>query len=348
MKLAIGIATAGPSLPWEETVEFVREAERMGVDFAWSGEAWLRDAFTPLAFLAACTSRIRLGTAIAVVGTRTPGMLAMTAMTLSEISGGRFSLGLGASGPQVIEGVHGFEFAGQLERLEETAAIVRQAFAGRPLEHAGKHYALPRPGGDTTRPLRVGPRISHDAPIYVGAMSPAGLRLTGRIADGWIGHHFVPEGAEAYLGPLREGARAAGRSLSDLDLQAGGWLEFGNDLEALIDSRRSYLAHSIGAMGSASKNYYQQVYSRAGHEAVSREIQGLWLAGDRDAACKAVPDELVLQSQLIGDEQRLQQRIELFRSLGIGTLRIQPAGATSRDQLATLERAVALVRSLAP
>ncbi|MBW2497150.1 MAG: LLM class flavin-dependent oxidoreductase [Deltaproteobacteria bacterium] len=346
MKIAIGIAGTGPSLSWEETVDFVREAESLGVDFAWSSEAWIRDAFTPLAYLAACTSRVRLGTAIAVVGTRTPGMLAMTAMTLSELSQGRFSLGLGASGPQVIEAVHGFEFAGQLGRIEESAAIVRKAFAGERLEYVGKYYALPRPGGAASRALRVGPRVSHVAPIYVGAMSPAGLRLTGRIADGWIGHHFVPEAAESYLAPLREGADAAGRALDSLDLQAGGWVEFGEDLDALIDSRRAYLAHSIGAMGTATKNYYHDVYARAGFEVIAREIQSLWLAGERDKAVAAVPDELVLQSQLIGNEARLRERVDLMRSLGIRTLRVQPAGSTAREQLETLERTIAVVRSL--
>ena len=345
MRIAVTLAGPGPALPWHDVITYVEEAERLGADDAWSAEAWARDAITPLAYLAARTSRIRLGTGILAVGTRTPAMTAMTASTLCEISGGRFALGLGASGPQVIEGVHGFEFKGQLERLKETIDIARVVFRGDPLTYQGDHYALPRPGGEARRPLRGG--IPCDPPaIYVGAMSPAGLRLTGAAADGWLGHHFIPEAAAVYLDPLREGAKSAGRTLEDLDLQAGGWIEFGDDLEALVDSRRAYLAFNLGAMGSARKNFYNDVYVRAGFEDAALEIQKLWLSGKRDDARKAVPDEMVLQSQLIGDESRLRERFALFRSLGIDTIRLQPAGANVREQVANLERAIALVRSL--
>jgi len=346
MKTSIGIVGAGPARTWPETVRFVLEAERLGVDYAWSAEAWGQDAVTPLAYLAARTERIFLGTGIMAVGARSPGLTAMTATSLAEMCDGRFALGLGASGPQVIEGVHGFEFKGQLSRVRETVEIVRRAMTGDPLAYEGKHYVLPRPGGEARRPLRVGVRGEHAVPIYIGAMSPAGLRLTGEIADGWLGHHFIPEAAEVFLGPLREGARKSGRELGDLDLQAGAWVEFGDDLDALVESRRSYVAFSLGAMGSAKKNFYNDLYARAGFPEASREVQQLWLAGEHAKATALVPDEMVLQSQLIGSEARLRERIALYRDLGIDVLRLNPGGETLDQQLETLARAVRLVREV--
>ncbi len=348
MKISIGIAGNGPTLSWADTISYVEEAEGLGVDYAWSAEAWIRDAVAPLAFLAARTERIQLGTGIMTVGARTPGMVAMTATTLAEISDGRFILGLGASGPQVIEGVHGIPYPGQLERIRETAEIVRIGMTGEPLHYEGSHYALPRPGGAARRPLRVGVPGGIDVPIYLGAMSPAGLRLAGEIADGWIGHHFIPEAAEAYLGPLREGAGKAGRELADLELQAGGWVEFGDDLDALVESRRAYLAFSLGGMGSARKNFYNDVYVRAGFPDEAKEVQRLWLAGERDKATALVPDEMVLQSQLIGPESRFRERIARYRDLGIDVLRVSPAGKDLTESLETLGRAVDLVRSVCP
>jgi F420-dependent oxidoreductase-like protein len=348
MKIAIGLAGNGPTLSWADTVAYVQEAERLGVDYAWSAEAWIRDAVAPLAYLAAKTNRIHLGTGIMTVSARTPGMVAMTATTLAEVSDGRFILGLGASGPQVIEGVHGVPYVGQLERIRETAEIVRVGMTGEPLHYEGKHYTLPRPGGAARRPLRVGVPGGIDVPIYVGAMSPAGLRLTGEVADGWIGHHFIPEASEVYFAPLREGAKKAGRELSDLQLQAGGWVEFGDDLDALVESRRAYLAFNLGGMGSAKKNFYNDVYVRAGFPDEAKEVQRLWLAGERDKAASLVPDEMVLQSQLVGPESRFRERVALFDKLGIEVIRISPAGKDLAESLETLGRAVDVVRDVCP
>jgi F420-dependent oxidoreductase-like protein len=345
VKTAVGIAAAGVPLSWGDTLRFVEGAERLGVDFAWSAEAWGRDAATPLAYLAARTTRIWLGSGILQVSARTPTMTAMTALTLAELSGNRFALGLGASGPQVVEALHGIPFAGQLERVRETVEICRLAFRGEPIVYRGRHYVLPRPGG-AGRPLRVATHPNPRLPIYLGALSPAGLRLTGELADGWLGHHFVPEAAAAFFGPLAEGARKAGRRLGDLDLQAGGWVEFGDDLGALIQARRPYLAFSLGAMGSREKNFYTETYVRAGFQEPAREVQRLWLAGERDKAIAAVPAEMVRATQLIGTPAQVRERIGVYRELGITTLRLQPAGRDVREQLQTLERAVALVREV--
>ena len=235
--------TAGGRPPtWDETVSFVCEAERLGVEFAWSAEAWGSDAATPLAFLAAKTSSIQLGTAILQVTARTPVMTAMTALSLAQMSGGRFALGLGASGPQVVEALHGIPFKGQLGRVRECVEIIRLALRGERIEHKGHHYRLPLEGSDA-RPLRLmAPPEATAIPIYLAAMSPAGLELTGELADGWLGHSFVPEAADAYLGPLSAGAARAGRSMRDLDLQAGGALLIGEDVEGQVAARKPAVA----------------------------------------------------------------------------------------------------------
>jgi F420-dependent oxidoreductase-like protein len=210
MTLRVGLAT----LPYgPDAVELVRQAERLGVDSVWTAEFWAGDAFTPLAFVAAHTSTIKLGTAIAQLGARTPAMLAMTAQSLQALSGGRCLLGIGASGPQVMEGWHGIDFDRPVRRTRETIEIIRAITAGERLDHTGEVYRLPRPGGEG-RAIRSLMPPAH-IPIYVASLGPANLRLTGELADGWIGNSFLPESADVFLDPLREGATSAGRTLVD-------------------------------------------------------------------------------------------------------------------------------------
>ena len=340
--------TAGGRPPsWDETVTFVCEAERLGVDFAWSAEAWGSDAATPLAFLAAKTSRIRLGTAIMQVTARTPVMTAMTALSLAQMSGGRFSLGLGASGPQVVEALHGIPFTGQLGRMREVVEIVRKALRGERIEFTGKHFHLPLEGSEA-RPLRLMPSPDAAAiPIYLAAMSPRGLELTGELADGWLGHSFVPEAADAYLGPLAAGAQRAGRTLQELDLQAGGALMIGDDVEGLVKARKPGLAFSLGAMGSARKNFYADAYRRAGFEEETDAVQALWLDGKRDEATQRVTDEMVLRSQLVGNVEMIRERVCAYRDAGITTLRVAPEGRDLDERLESLAQVIALVRESA-
>src|SRR4051812_12253707 len=211
-------------------VEFVREAERLGVDSVWVPEFWAGDALTPLAYLAACTTRVRLATGIVQLGARTPAMLAMSALSLQALSGGRFVLGIGTSGPQVMEGWHGVRFDRPVRRTRETIEIIRKVSAGEPLSYDGELYVLPLPGGEG-RAIRSLMPPTH-VPIYVASLGPANLRLTGEMADGWIGNSFFPETASVFLDPIREGAAAAGRSLSDLDLTVSVGVEFTDDVEA--------------------------------------------------------------------------------------------------------------------
>ena len=242
MRTATTIEASGA--PWPETVDFVVEAERLGLDVCWVAEAWGSDAPSPLGYLAARTERILLGSGVMQLGTRTPAAIAQTALTLAMMSGNRFLLGLGSSGPQVIEGLHGVPFAHPLGRMRETVEVVRRVWSGEKVAYEGRHVTLPLPGGEA-RPMRVSVGPDPTIPIYLATLSPTMLRLTGEIADGWLGTSFVPEGAETSLGPMAEGAAAAGRSLGDLDLCQGAEVAFAEDddqLAAMLDDRRAGLA----------------------------------------------------------------------------------------------------------
>ena len=343
--MRVSIALRLASDDWQAASAYAVEAERLGVDCLWSAEAWGHDAATPLAFISARTSRIRLGTGIMQAGTRTPALVAMTAMSLNAMSGGRFLLGLGVSGPQVIEGWHGIRFERPVQRLRETVEIVRRAARGERLAYKGKIYELPLPGGEG-KALRSAARPQPEIPIYLATLSPRSLEMTGEIADGWLGTSFMPEHARVFLDHLEAGAVRAGRSLARLDLQAGGVVAFSDDVERLIPPRKPGLAFSLGAMGSRRHNFYNDAFKRAGYEDVAVEVQRLWLDGRREVATARVPDELVLKTNLLGTEAMVRKRLEAYRRAGITTLRVEPAGDSLDERLATLGRLLDLVRAL--
>jgi len=343
MRVAISFGLAIDD--WQAASDYVVEAERLGVDRVWSAEAWGHDAVTPLAFLAARTSRIRLGTGIMQAGTRTPALVAMTAMSLNAMSGGRFMLGLGVSGPQVIEGWHGIRFERPVQRMRETVEIVRRAARGERLAYKGKVYELPLPGGEG-KALRSAARPQPEIPIYLATLSPRSLEMTGEIADGWLGTSFMPEHARVFFDHLEAGAVRAGRSLAQLDLQAGGVVAFSDDVERLIPPRKPGLAFTLGAMGSRQHNFYNDAFKRAGYEDVAVEVQRLWLDDRREEAAARVPDELVLKTNLLGTEAMVRKRLEAYREAGITTLRVEPAGDSLDARLATLGRLLELVRAL--
>jgi len=343
MRVAIALRLANDD--WQAASAYAVEAERLGVDCLWSAEAWGHDAVTPLAFLAARTSRIRLGTGIMQAGTRTPALIAMTAMSLAAMSGGRFILGLGVSGPQVIEGWHGIRFERPVQRMRETVEIVLRAARGERLAYKGKIYELPLPGGEG-KALRSAARAQPEIPIYLATLSPRSLEMTGELADGWLGTSFMPEHARVFLDHLEAGAVRAGRSLAQLDLQAGGVVAFSDDVERLIPSRKPGLAFTLGAMGSRQHNFYNDAFKRAGYEDVAVEVQRLWLDGRREEAAARVPDELVLKTNLLGTEAMVRKRLEAYRQAGITTLRVEPAGDSLDARLATLGRLLELVRTL--
>jgi F420-dependent oxidoreductase-like protein len=273
-----------------EVIDFAVEAEKLGLDVCWVAEAWGADAPSALGFIAARTERMLLGSGVLQVGTRSPVAVAQTAITLSNLSGGRFLLGLGASGPQVIEGLHGVSFSRPLARMRETVEIVRQVFAGGKVSYSGTQFQIPRPGEAV--PMRLSTAAQHAIPIYLAALSPAMLRLTGEIADGWLGTSFVPEGAaDAYFTHLDTGLAAAGRSRADLDICQGAEVAFAADqdeLRGMVADRKKELAFSLGGMGSSSTNYYNQAYSRQGWAEVAAEVRERWQRGDRDGAAQLV------------------------------------------------------------
>ncbi|WP_333738703.1 LLM class flavin-dependent oxidoreductase [Streptomyces sp. IBSBF 2806] len=333
---------------WREIVDYVTEAEKVGLDICWVAEAWGSEAPSPLGYLAATTERMLLGSGIIQLGTRTPMAIARAAITLSQISQGRFLLGLGPSGPQVIEGLHGVPFARPLSRMRETVEIVRQAASGEKVSHLGREFQIPLPG--EAKPMRLSMRAEHDIPVYLATLSPKMLQLTGEIADGWLGTSFVPEGAkEAYFDHLDAGLAAAGRKRADLDICQGAEVAFVDDedeLRAMVAGRKKELAFSLGGMGSATTNYYNSAYSRQGWADVAAEIRTRWQAGDRDGAAGLVTDEMVLATTLIGTEDMVRERLRVWRDAGVDTVRFYPAGETLDDRVATLGRAIQLVRDI--
>jgi F420-dependent oxidoreductase-like protein len=328
--------------PWTDTVDFTIAADRFGVDFAWSAEAWGMETIAPLGYLAAVTDRIKLGTGIIQISARVPAMTAMTALSMALVSDDRFCLGLGVSGPQVVEGLHGVAFAKPLGRLKEYTAITRMAMNGERIIYDGEHYELPRPGGEG-KALKLSTPPKPDLPIYLATLGPKSLEFTGEAADGWLGTSFVAEHANVFLDPIRAGAESVGRSLDDIDIQVGGVFEVSDDIDGLLERHRPSLAFQLGAMGSASTNFYTAAYRRAGYEEAALEVQRLWVAGDKAAATAAVPDELVLSSNVIGDETMVKARIKAYADAGVNTIRLGVTGRGLSDRIAHLEQAVDLV-----
>ncbi|MEM7018195.1 MAG: LLM class flavin-dependent oxidoreductase [Pseudomonadota bacterium] len=344
MKISIGIGSAYYNgEDWDDLVDYTMAADRMGVDQAWSAEAWGMDAIVPLAYLAAKTENIKLGTGIIQISSRVPSMIAMTSQSLDTVSKGRFLLGLGVSGPQVVEGLQGAAFAKPLSRLRECVEILRIALRGEKLQYEGENYELPRPGGEG-KAIRLSQPPRPDLPIYLATLGPKSLQMTGELADGWLGTSFMPEHADVFLGDLQAGAEKAGRSLSDLDIQVGGYFEVGEDVERLINDRKPAMAFTLGAMGSAKTNFYNDAYCRAGYEDVAKEVQGLWIKGQREEAIRRVPDELVLKSNLVGTEDMVRERLKAFRNIGVQTLRLGTGGKTWAERTAALEEAVDLIK----
>ncbi|HKA15481.1 MAG TPA: LLM class flavin-dependent oxidoreductase [Myxococcota bacterium] len=341
--IAVGGPASGQASEFVRLAAFAVEAEKLGVDSAWSAEAWGYDAVSILAYLAAKTERLALGSGILQISARTPSMTAMTALALAALSGNRFILGLGASGPQVVEGLHGVPFAKPLSRLRETIEIVRLAFHGEPLRYAGAHHVLPRPGGEG-KALRLAQPANPNIPIYLATLTPKALELTGELADGWLGTSFTPEAAEAHLAHLRRGAERAGRTLADLSLCVGCAFAITDDPEPLFASQKRRMAFQLGAMGSAKTNFYNDAYRRGGFEDAGIEVQQLWIAGKREEAARRVPDDLILRTTLIGPESRIRERLRAYRAAGIGMMRIEPIGADDGARLDALGRAVELVR----
>ena len=333
-----------PRLPG--AVEFAVAAERIGVDSVWIPEVWGYDALTGLAYLAAKTTTLGLGTFVVQLGSRSPAMLATSALSLQELSDGRFRLGVGTSGPRVMEGWHGVRFRKPVETTRETIEILRTVSRGDRLEHPGEIYPLPLPDSDgvALKPM-VRPR---HVPVYVAAMGPRNLRLTGEMADGWLGNAFIPEAAEVFLGPLRDGAQRAGRSLADLDLVAPVAVEFHDDDASAGAAARRHAdgyAFTIGAMGTGGRNFYNDAFARLGYREQVGVVAELWRNGKRDEARAAVPIDLGRLTNLVGTPEGIAERVRRYQAVGITTLLAKLEGGYP-DQLTTLERLLGIVAGL--
>ncbi len=344
MQIAIEIGRVRPG-QLNLMTEWVQHAERVGVAMAFSAEAWWSDSVTPLAYLASQTSRIRLATGIMQTTARTPAMMAMTALTLHDMTGGRFALGLGTSGPQVVEGLHGLSYARPLTRLRETVEVCRLIFAGEKAEYQGKTIQLPLPDSQG-KALR----IDHEPveiPIYLATLGPNALQYTGEAANGWLGTTFSPDHAGAHLDYIREGAAKAGRTLSDLDLCVSARVEIGEDVEGMIARRKPVVAFNMGSMGSAKTNFYNAAMQRAGYAEDAQAIQALWLNRKREDAAAHVPDAMVTEFQILGTPCMVNDRLRQYRDAGVTTLKLgldsTPLGP---ERFALLEEIADMVKDI--
>jgi len=322
MRLGLNLGYSGAKLGVD--VQLVQDAERLGYHSVWAAEAYGSDAVTPLAWLGAVTFRIRLATGIMQIAARTPAMTAMTAMTLDALSGGRFLLGLGVSGPQVVEGWHGQPFGRPVPKMREYVTIVRAILSReKPLEHRGEHYQVPYAGPGATglgKPLRSILHGRPDLPIYIAAIGPRNVALAAEIADGWLPVFFSPERAGLYRAWLEDGFARRARPHAGFDVAPTVPIVCGPDVKACLAQVKPRLALYVGGMGARGKNFYNDLACRYGYETEARRIQDLYLAGKKDEAIAAVPDALADETALCGPPERIGERIEAWRAAGVTTL----------------------------
>jgi F420-dependent oxidoreductase-like protein len=315
--------------------EAIAEAERLGLDSIWTAEAYGSDCLTPLAWWGARTERIRLGTAIAQMSARQPAATAMAAMTLDHLSGGRFVLGLGVSGPQVVEGWYGMPFAKPLARTREYVGIVRDVWARRgPVTNDGPHYPLPLPGGTGLgKPLKpsIHP-LREDIPIFLAAEGPKNVALAGELCDGWLAMLFAPGFEDFYRDALAEGFARPGarRGFDDFEVAATVPMIVSDDVEAAVDALRPFYALYFGGMGARGRNFHADVAIRMGYEAEVAEIQELYLGGRKDEAAARVPRALVEQLSLVGPPEKIRHDLEAWRDSIVTTILVAGDAATVR------------------
>jgi F420-dependent oxidoreductase-like protein len=336
MKLGVHIGYWGLGLTAQQQLEIVQEAERLGYDSVWTAEAYGSDAATVLAWLAAGTSTIGLGSAIFQIPARSAAMTAMTAATLDQLSGGRMRVGIGASGPQVAEGWHGQRYGRMLQRTREYVAVVRMAFARERVEFHGETLELPLPDGPgKALKLTIAP-VQERIPIYLAAIGPKNTALAGEIADGWIPTLFAPEHVAEFRTHLEEGAARAGRALDGFDIAPTVNVLVTDDLAAGRDAMRPYLALYIGGMGSREQNFYNRLAQRYGFADAAKTVQDLYLDGKREEAGAALPDELIDLVSLCGPREHVRERLAIYREAGVGTLMVTPMAWTAEERLEQL------------
>jgi F420-dependent oxidoreductase-like protein len=347
MKLGVNVGYWGLGLTAEQQLAIVQEAERIGYESVWAAEAYGSDTATVLAWLAAGTEKIDVCAGIFQIPGRSAGMTAMTAATLDQLSGGRFRLGLGTSGPQVSEGWHGVRFAKQLQRTREYVEVVRMMLRRERVEYHGETIELPLPDGPG-KPLKltISP-VQEEIPIYIAAIGPKNVAQTGEIADGWLPIFFSPEHVQEFLPLLEEGAQRGGRSLDDFDIAPTVNVLIGDDVEAARDAMRPVLALYVGGMGSREKNFYNQLVQRYGFEDAAREVQDLYLDGKKEEAAAALPAELIDKVTLVGPKDVVRDRLAVYAQAGVGTLSVSPMAFDADTRLEQLRLVAELAEAAA-
>jgi F420-dependent oxidoreductase-like protein len=340
MRIGLGINYAGG---FKDVAAEVADLERAGVDIVFVPEAYSFDAVSALGYLAACTDRVQLASGILQIYTRTPTLTAMTAAGLDYVSDGRFILGLGASGPQVIEGFHGVPYDAPIARTREIIEICRRVWRREALEFSGDHYTIPLPADQGTglgKPLKL---INHPVreriPILLAALGPKNVELAAEAAEGWQPIFYLPEKAGDVWGDaLAAGTAKRDPGLGPLDVYASPVLAIGDDVEPLREFVKPHVALYIGGMGAKQKNFYHRLATRYGYGAQADRIQELYLAGEKDAAAQAVPDELIRDISLIGPAGFVKERVEAFRESGVTVLNVVPIAATTADRVKLIEQ----------
>ena len=342
MRLGLNLGYWGTAVVADTSI--VTEAERLGYDSVWTAEAYGSDAVTPLAYLAGRTDRIRLGSGILQIPARTPAMTAMTAATLDHLSGGRFILGLGVSGPQVVEGWHGKPYGKPLSVTREYIEILRRILArNEPVEFDGEYFNMPYRGPGATglgKPLKlIDKPLNSDLPIYLAAIGPNNVRLAAEIADGWLPVFYSPEKAGSVFDPLlAEGFRRSGEpdTAARFDTAVTVTVAVDDDLDRARMAARPMLSLYIGGMGSRGKNFYHDLAHRYGYGEAADRIQDAYLAGRKMEAMRAVPDDLVDEVSLVGSKERIADRLDVWRASGVTTLLASTTDLTTVRTLAEL------------
>lgn len=347
MKLSMQMPYAGG---FEQSVQQVIALEKAGLDIVYVAEAYSFDAVSAMGYIAAKTSTVEIASGILPIYTRTPTLLAMTAAGLDELSGGRAILGLGASGPQVIEGFHGVPYDAPIGRTREIIDICRKVWKREePVVHDGKRYQLPLPEGQGTglgKPLKM---ITHprrpDIPIHVASLGPKNVQMTAELADGWLPILFHPERAKDVWGPdVDAGLAKRSAELGPLDVIAGGLLSIGPESQVggFRDFTRGMVALYVGGMGARDRNFYNQLFQRYGYEAEAKQIQDLYLDGKKQEAAAAVPESFLEETSLCGDEGYVKDRIAQFKAAGVTVLNVTPIAPDLEGQ----QRMIAKVKEL--
>jgi F420-dependent oxidoreductase-like protein len=340
MRLGLHVGYWGLGVSGDDQLRLALAAEEAGYDSIWAAEAYGSDAATVMTWLAANTKKAKIASGIFQMPARTPAMTAMTAATIDNISHGRMVLGLGMSGPQVVEGWHGQPFDHQLQRTREYIGVVRKALARETVTFDGEFYSLPRPGGPG-KPLKLIIKpVQEQIPIYLAAIGPKNTALAAELADGWLPTFFAPDHVDVFRASLEEGAKRAGRSVDDIDITPMTSIAIDDDIDAARDLMRPILALYVGGMGSRKKNFYKDLVTRYGYGDMAEKVQDLYLDQKYDEAMAALPADLIDKTALCGPKQAIAERLDIYRDAGVGTLLVTPVAST-------VDRRIEILRELA-